>query len=65
MEILIGSIVKFENGYYRVSGDQGNGSERKFNLKSVFNQDLQQRDIPYLQVTEAREEFLEFLQNSY
>jgi hypothetical protein len=53
----VGSIVKYENGYYRVSADKGYGDKRWVNLKSVFGSKVYYKQIPASQVVEAQEEW--------
>jgi hypothetical protein len=57
MEISIGTIVKFENGYYRISADCGKGDKRWFNLRSIFHNTIYRKRVPASQVIEAETEF--------
>jgi hypothetical protein len=57
MEVSIGSIVKFENGYFRVSANQGKGDKRWVNLTSIFGTKVHHKRVPYSQITEAQEEW--------
>ena len=55
--IAVGSIVKFENGYYRVSADKGTGSKRWFNLKSIFGNTIYHKKVSASEVVEAHDEW--------
>jgi len=57
MEVSIGSIVKFENGYYRISADKGKGDKRWVNLASIFGSSIYHKRVPYSQITEAQNEW--------
>jgi hypothetical protein len=53
----VGSIVRYENGYYRVSADKGYGDKRWVNLKAVFGSKIYHKQVPASQVVEAQEEW--------
>ena len=55
--IEVGSIVRYENGYYRVSADKGYGDKRWVNLKAVFGKTIYHKRVPADQVVEAQEEW--------
>ena len=57
MEVSIGSIVKYQGGFYRVSADKGYGAYRWVNLKSIFSGKMAHKSIPHNEVIEAQEEW--------
>ena len=57
MEVSIGSIVKYQEGYYRVSADKGYGAKRWVNLRSIFGSTVYHKRVPHNEVIEAQEEW--------
>lgn len=56
-DFTVGSIVRYENGYYRVSADKGYGDKRWVNLKAIFGKKVYYKQIPANQVVEAEQEW--------
>jgi hypothetical protein len=55
--IEVGSIVKYQGCYYRVSADKGTDAKRWFNLKSIFGNTIYHKRVSASEVVEAQEEW--------
>jgi hypothetical protein len=53
----VGSIVRYEDCYYRVSADKGCGDKRWVNLRAIFGNKVYYKQIPANQVVEAEQEW--------
>ena len=60
MKNLKGAVVKFQDGFYRVSSHRGG----KVNLAGVWNGRIYEKGIPEAEVTEAYEEFYDYWSKS-